>query len=309
MPPCDGREVRKKRPPDPAVTQRTPAQERRVALHTRVVTNDVPARRFPLTSGAARIVESLRNSAGLARARSRSFSGTMSRGIFRRQRHVRETARLHLRPYNRDRTRTGPFGREHGGLRRRPARLHRDGANAPTHCQCIGWPAVSPAALGIPIGAQHAYCTCSSGGSATGAPVGAAGATGGGLRRLSLADETPLKMQHPDKKGYVWTFIADNLIVYRFSPSRSGRKQRAGRAGRLDWGARRGHVHRLQPGHQHRRKAHSLGCLAHARRKLFDALSTAPEAKTGLDFIRGRLLVEHERQGSRCRPHDRASAG
>jgi len=36
------------------------------------------------------------------------------------------------------------------------------------------------------------------------------------------------------------------------------------------------------------------GCLAHARRKLFDALSTAPEAKTGLDFIRDVYLVEHD---------------
>jgi len=50
------------------------------------------------------------------------------------------------------------------------------------------------------------------------------------------------------------------------------------------------------------------GCLAHARRKLFDALSTAPEAKTGLDFIRDVYLVEHDAKASRCRPHDRASA-
>jgi len=76
MPPMD-REVRKKRPPDPAVTQERRRKNAELRA-TRVVTND-SSTRFPLTSGAARIVRT-RNSSRLARARSRS-SGTMS-GVF-----------------------------------------------------------------------------------------------------------------------------------------------------------------------------------------------------------------------------------
>ncbi len=37
-----------------------------------------------------------------------------------------------------------------------------------------------------------------------------------------LADETTIRVQKRKKKAYVWTFIAGELIGYRFSPSRSG---------------------------------------------------------------------------------------
>jgi hypothetical protein len=40
-------------------------------------------------------------------------------------------------------------------------------------------------------------------------------------------------------------------------------------------------------------RAHAA-CLAHARRKLFDALAYAPEAKLALDLIRDVCLVEHD---------------
>jgi transposase len=109
---------------------------------------------------------------------------------------------------------------------------------------------------------------------------------------IVLADETPLKMQHPDKKGYVWTFIADNLIVYRFSPSRSGETPAAvlgDSTGALVVDMYTGYNQVTSTGKRTR-----SGCLAHARRKLFDALSTAPEAKTALDFIRDVYLVEHD---------------
>jgi transposase len=36
------------------------------------------------------------------------------------------------------------------------------------------------------------------------------------------ADETPLKMLSPERKGYVWTFLHQDLIGYRFSGDRSG---------------------------------------------------------------------------------------
>jgi len=33
------------------------------------------------------------------------------------------------------------------------------------------------------------------------------------------ADEMSLKMQRPNKRGFVWTFLADDLIAYRFADS------------------------------------------------------------------------------------------
>src|SRR4051812_33465508 len=36
------------------------------------------------------------------------------------------------------------------------------------------------------------------------------------------ADETSLKMQKPNKRGFVWTFLAEKLIAYRFAVNRSG---------------------------------------------------------------------------------------
>ncbi len=34
---------------------------------------------------------------------------------------------------------------------------------------------------------------------------------------IVLADETSLLMQKPNRRGYVWTFIAGDLITYRLS--------------------------------------------------------------------------------------------
>jgi hypothetical protein len=36
------------------------------------------------------------------------------------------------------------------------------------------------------------------------------------------ADETSMKMPRPNKRGFVWTFLADDLIAYRFADNRSG---------------------------------------------------------------------------------------
>ena len=98
------------------------------------------------------------------------------------------------------------------------------------------------------------------------------------------ADETPLKMQQPNKKGYVWTFVADDLIVYRFSASRSGETPSAvlgDSTGALVVDMYTGYNQVTSTGKRTR-----AACLAHARRKLFDALTSAPEAKLALDLIR-----------------------
>jgi transposase len=107
-----------------------------------------------------------------------------------------------------------------------------------------------------------------------------------------LADETPMKMQQPDKKGYVWTFIADDLVVYRFSASRSGETPSSvlgDSTGTLVVDMYTGYNEVTSTGKRKR-----AGCLAHARRKLFDALAYAPEAQTALDLIRDVYVVEHD---------------
>ena len=107
-----------------------------------------------------------------------------------------------------------------------------------------------------------------------------------------LADETPMKMQHPNRKGYVWTFIADDLIVYRFSGSRSGQTPSSvlgDSTGVLVVDMYTGYNEVTSTGKRQR-----SGCLAHARRKLFDALAYAPEAQPALDLIRDVYVVEHD---------------
>jgi transposase len=107
-----------------------------------------------------------------------------------------------------------------------------------------------------------------------------------------LADETPMKMQRPNRKGYVWTFIADDLIVYRFSASRSGATPSSvlgSSTGVLVVDMYTGYNEVTSTGKRQR-----SGCLAHARRKLFDALAYAPEAKAALDLIRDVYVVEHD---------------
>jgi len=116
------------------------------------------------------------------------------------------------------------------------------------------------------------------------------------------ADETVMRVLHKDKckKGYLWTFLAWamvagrelNLIAFRFSPSRSGEtpvEVLGGTQGTLVVDAYTGYNAVTTPEGRER-----AGCMAHVRRKLFDALSKAPEAQQGLEIIRELYLVEHE---------------
>jgi len=116
------------------------------------------------------------------------------------------------------------------------------------------------------------------------------------------ADETVMRVQHKDKckKGYLWTFLAwamiagaeVNLIAFRFSPSRSGETPvnvLGATQGTLVVDAYTGYNAVTTPEGRVR-----AGCMAHVRRKLFDALPTAPEAQQALDMIRELYLVEHE---------------
>ena len=115
---------------------------------------------------------------------------------------------------------------------------------------------------------------------------------------IVLADETPMPMQNTirlkkkPKRSYLWTFIAGNFIGYRFSSSRSGKTPSevlGGTQGKLVVDAYTGY--NAVTGVDGRERA---GCLAHARRKFFDALSGTPEAELALDIVRDVYRVEHE---------------
>ena len=119
-----------------------------------------------------------------------------------------------------------------------------------------------------------------------------------------LADETTLPMLktiEKDEKGnlkekpkrtYLWTFVSGNFVAYRFSASRSGATPRAvlgGTTGTLVVDAYTGY--NAVTGVDGRTRA---GCLAHARRKFFDARAAHPDADEALDAIRDVYRVEHE---------------
>ena len=113
-----------------------------------------------------------------------------------------------------------------------------------------------------------------------------------------LADETPHKMQDKGNtgkpgKGYMWVFIAGDRVVYRFSPSRSGETPRdvlGGTTGTLVVDAYTGY--HCVTGPSQRKRA---GCMAHVRRKFFNALKTGhKEAQAALDYILELYHVEHD---------------
>jgi transposase len=107
------------------------------------------------------------------------------------------------------------------------------------------------------------------------------------------ADETSLVMQKPFRRGFVWTFLTDEIIAYRFAPDRSGETPRAvlgGTRGTLVVDAYTGY-NRVTDVDGRSRSA----CLAHVRRRFFEALPHKPvEARQALDLILDIYRVEHE---------------
>ena len=114
---------------------------------------------------------------------------------------------------------------------------------------------------------------------------------------LVLADETTHRMQTSDKRPYLWTFVADDVVLYRFATGRSGETPEAvlgDSKGILLVDAYTGYNAVTTPARRER-----AGCLAHARRKFFDALATSPDAQQALDFIRDVYLIEREAKDDR----------
>jgi len=107
------------------------------------------------------------------------------------------------------------------------------------------------------------------------------------------ADETSMKMLRPNKRGFVWTFLSGDLIAYRFAEGRSGDTPRdvlGGSEGTLVVDAYSGYNRVTDVDGRSR-----AGCIAHVRRKFFDAHVTGVvDAKAALDLILEIYRVEHE---------------
>jgi transposase len=111
------------------------------------------------------------------------------------------------------------------------------------------------------------------------------------------ADETPLRVLDVKKTrlGYLWTFLTQDergewLIGYRFSMGRASRTPKevlGGTVGALVVDAYTGYNVVTVPQGRVR-----VGCWAHVRRRFFDALATAPEARQAMDLILELYRVE-----------------
>lgn len=107
------------------------------------------------------------------------------------------------------------------------------------------------------------------------------------------ADETSARLHNrPEKRGFVWTFLAGKLVVYVFSADRSGEtpsRLLGGTAGSLVVDGYTGYNAVTDIDGRDR-----AGCWSHARRYFFKALETAPEARQVLDLILELFRVERE---------------
>ncbi len=111
------------------------------------------------------------------------------------------------------------------------------------------------------------------------------------------ADETPVRVLDvkKTKQGYLWTFLTQTpegqwLLGYRFSLGRASTTPKevlGGTRGVLVVDAYTGYNAVTLPEGRVR-----VGCWAHVRRRFFDALPSAPEAREALDFILALYRVE-----------------
>lgn len=111
---------------------------------------------------------------------------------------------------------------------------------------------------------------------------------------LVMADETPLPVQAENKvhKSYIWTFLNSDFILYRYSRTRSGFTPSAvlkNSEGTLVADGFSGYNAICTPEGRVR-----AGCLAHARRKFFEAKGSAEEAHQVLEKITLLYRIESE---------------
>jgi transposase len=117
-------------------------------------------------------------------------------------------------------------------------------------------------------------------------------------KEIVLADETSHRVQAKGKtkRSWIWSFIGRDesdkeLIAYVYSTSRSSETPEhvlEGTAGKLVADAYAGYDRVTVPGKRER-----AGCLAHVRRKFFDAQGTAADAaKKAMEFILNVYRIE-----------------
>jgi len=105
------------------------------------------------------------------------------------------------------------------------------------------------------------------------------------------ADETSIRQLGQKKRAFIWDFVTKDLVVYRYATSRSGETPKSvlgDSTGRLVVDQFTGYNVVSKPGKRER-----AGCLAHARRKIYEQREHS-ETKEALDLIGRIYLVEHE---------------
>jgi transposase len=106
------------------------------------------------------------------------------------------------------------------------------------------------------------------------------------------ADETSVRVLTNKGRSFVWTFLSNTHTTYVFSASRSGdtpKEVLGGTKGVLTIDGYTGYNIVTDVAGRDR-----TGCWSHARRYLFDALPTAPEARAGLDMVLELFMVERK---------------
>ena len=118
---------------------------------------------------------------------------------------------------------------------------------------------------------------------------------------LVQADETPISVLQKGKcrRAYMWTFVTSDSVVYQFSATRAGETPV-----RVLGKAVSGNKYLIVDGYTGYNSVSAVegwkrcGCNAHARRKFYEAMATAPEAKEAVDIYREIWLVEAEAKAS-----------
>jgi transposase len=104
------------------------------------------------------------------------------------------------------------------------------------------------------------------------------------------ADETSFRTQIRPEKSFLWTFLSELYTVYVYNPSRGGETPQqvlGGTTGTLTVDGYTGYNQVTDVDGRER-----TGCWSHARRHLFEALPTAPEAREALDILLDLFMVE-----------------
>ena len=108
------------------------------------------------------------------------------------------------------------------------------------------------------------------------------------------ADETRLRVAEPHnaRTAWIWTLLCDEIVAYVYSETRAAKTAThllSGTTGHLVTDGYSGESGVVGEGKRAR-----VGCWSHARRKFYEALSTAPEAREVLDQIVALYRVEHD---------------